>query len=106
MGKDMNWFEHDYIIEALEHFAFDVKRGSADIDKHACILTAFMQGQLVKATNRNREIANECEALNTANIAKISKIKRLTGALDRIADPEDNANSRWIALEALRAESI
>ena len=32
--------------------------------------------------------------------------KRLFEALNRIADPEDNENPQWIALEALRAESV
>ena len=66
--KDMNLFEHDYIIEALEHFAFDVKRGHTDIDKHACILTAFMRGQMVELQNRMRGLIVEHESLKDAYI--------------------------------------
>lgn len=52
MQRDNNIFEHDYIIEALEMFAADLKTAkllSSIIDKHACILTAFMQGQVLAA---------------------------------------------------------
>ena len=78
MEKDMNLFEHDYIVEALGHFAADIRRGHADVDKHACILTAFMQGQLRDTKNRMREIINECEA-------KTAKTK-FHGALERIIE--------------------
>ena len=50
MQRDNNIFEHDYIIEALEMFAADLKAAkflSSIIDKHACIITAFMQGQVL-----------------------------------------------------------
>jgi len=50
MQRDSNIFEHDYIIESLEMFAADLKTGkslSSIIDKQACILTAFMQGQIL-----------------------------------------------------------
>ena len=52
MQRDNNIFEHDYIIEALEMFASDLQAAkllSSIIDKHACIITAFMQGQVLSA---------------------------------------------------------
>jgi hypothetical protein len=64
MEKDHNLFEHDYIIQALGHFMADLhttKPLPSVLDKHACILTAFMQGQLCETKNKLEELKEEVE---------------------------------------------
>jgi hypothetical protein len=55
MGKTL--LEDDFIISSLACFAIDLQRGDAcdkavAIDKCACILTAYMQGQIKEALKR------------------------------------------------------
>jgi len=52
---DSNSFEHDYIVNTLNHMLIDLstqKSKSEIVDKHACILTAFMNGQIVAAVKQ------------------------------------------------------
>lgn len=45
-------FEHEYILRVLNSYALDLEtsKNQAEVtDKCACILTAFMQGQVVQA---------------------------------------------------------
>jgi len=54
-----------YITEVLESFAFDILDRSINlpvaIDKTACILTAFMEGQLLEARRSDKAIDDYLE---------------------------------------------
>ena len=47
-----NTFENDYILATLEHFIVDLRTDKPQaqiLDKYACELTSFMNGQIVQA---------------------------------------------------------
>lgn len=51
---DPNLYEHDYIIGALDDFRAELltDKPVAEItDKYACLLTAFMRGQISNAVS-------------------------------------------------------
>lgn len=55
---DSNTFEHDFILSTLQGFASDLsteKPKTQVLDKYACILTAFMAGQIVAEVKRAKE---------------------------------------------------
>lgn len=57
---DTNMFEHDYILAQLQMLEVDLKRGvqaSRALDKCACILTAFMIGQIIETIKIKNENA-------------------------------------------------
>lgn len=49
---DSNTFEHDYVVTILTHFTEDLKTEKPVwqvIDKYACILSSFANGQICQA---------------------------------------------------------
>jgi hypothetical protein len=92
MEKDGNLFEHDYIIQALGHFIADLHTSKplpSVLDKHACILTAFMQGQLCETRNKLEALKEEVEKQKNASYLSSPERKEVLKTLIEQGDNQD-----------------
>ena len=69
---DNNSFEHDYILECLEHMLTDMKTAKSReqiLDHYAVVLTAFMNGQIRQAVKSAAQNLSSRETIQETGVS-------------------------------------